>query len=537
VRIQRILSTVAILSCLAGLGAVATPAATATAATTVPRPDHTVVVIMENHSYSDIIGDTTDAPYLNSLAAQGANFTNSFAVTHPSQPNYLALFSGSTQGLTSDSCPHTFTGGSLGAEAASAGIGFSGYSESMPSQGYTGCTSGEYARKHNPWSNFSAIPTADNKTFAQFPSDYTTLPALSFVVPNLIDDMHDGTIAQGDSWLSSNIDAYAQWAKTHNSLLVVTWDEDDYSESNQVPTIFVGAGVKAGNYDEQINHYSVLRTVEDAYGLGRLGSSATATPITDIWSTSGGSGSVTLSAPANQSGTVGTAASLQISATDTAGGTLSYSATGLPAGLSVNSSTGLISGTPTASGTSSVTVTATDSTGPSASAGFTWTVSAGSSGCTAAQLLGNAGFETGALSPWTGTSGVVSNSTSEPARSGSWDAWLDGYGSSNTDTLAQAVTLPAGCSSYTLSFWLHVDTAETGTTAYDTLKAQVLSSSGAVLGTLATYSNVNAGSGYTQYSYDLSSYQGQSVTVKFTGTEDSQLQTSFVLDDTALSIS
>jgi hypothetical protein len=132
---------------------------------------------------------------------------------------------------------------------------------------------------------------------------------------------------------------------------------------------------------------------------------------------------------------------------------------------------------------------------------------------------------------------VVSNSTSEPARSGSWDAWLDGYGSSNTDTLAQAVTLPAGCSSYTLSFWLHVDTAETGTTAYDTLKAQVLSSSGAVLGTLATYSNVNAGSGYTQYSYDLSSYQGQSVTVKFTGTEDSQLQTSFVLDDTALSIS
>ena len=259
--------------------------------------------------------------------------------------------------------------------------------------------------------------------------------------------------------------------------------------------------------------------------------------VLDIQFGTGASGSVTLTTPGAQTRTVGQAASVQLSAADTAGGTLSYSATGLPAGLSVNSSTGLVSGTPTTAGTSSVTVTATDSTGPSASAGFTWTVSAGSSGCTAAQLLGNPGFETGALSPWTGTSGVISNSTSELPRSGSWDAWLDGYGSSNTDTLAQAVTLPSGCSSYQLSFWLHIDTAETGTTAYDTLKVQVLSSSGTVLATLATYSNVNAASGYTQYSFDLSSYQGQSVTVKFTGTEDSQLQTSFVLDDAALNIS
>ena len=107
---------------------------------------------------------------------------------------------------------------------------------------------------------------------------------MSFVIPNLLDDMHDGTVAQGDTWLKNNQDGYAQWAKTHNSLLIVTWDEDDYSESNQVPTLFVGAHVMPGDYSEQITHYSVLRTIENGYGLSALGSAASATPITDVWS-------------------------------------------------------------------------------------------------------------------------------------------------------------------------------------------------------------------------------------------------------------
>ncbi|MEZ0093247.1 alkaline phosphatase family protein [Streptacidiphilus sp. EB129] len=530
-RTRKFFSAAAVLGLLAGLGSTAIPAAEA--ATSVPRPDHTLVVIMENHSYNEIIGDTTDAPYINSLAQQGANFTSSFAVSHPSEPNYLALFSGSTQGLTSDSCPHTYTTGSLGAEALSAGFGFSGYSESMPSQGYTGCTSGEYARKHNPWVNYSTIPTTDNKTFAQFPAaaSYSTLPTLSFVVPNLLDDMHDGTIAQGDTWLKNNIDSYAQWAKAHNSLLVVTWDEDDSSQSNQIPTLFVGAGVKPGAYSENITHYSVLRTIEDAYGLGHLGSSASANPITDIWS-GGSTGSVTLSTPANQSSTVGTAASLQLQATDTAGGTLNYTATGLPAGLSINTGTGLINGTPTTAGTSSVTVTATDSTGPSSSATFTWTVAGSGGGCTAAQLLGNPGFETGKAAPWTATAGVINSDTSsEPAHSGSWDAWLDGYGSPHTDTLAQKVTIPATCVNATLTYWLHVDTGKTGSTAADTLTLSDGSS------TLATYSNLNANSGYTQETVNLSGDIGKTVTLTFTGTEDGNQQTSFVLDDTALNVS
>ncbi|MFJ2725187.1 hydrolase [Streptomyces collinus] len=156
--------------------------------------------------------------------------------------------------------------------------------------------------------------------------------------------------------------------------------------------------------------------------------------------------------------------------------------------------------------------------------------------CTAAQLLANPGFESGAGS-WTSSSGVITNDSGEAARTGSYKAWLNGYGSAHTDTLSQSVTIPAGCTTANLSFYLHVDTAETSTsTAYDTLKAQVLNSGGTVLSTLATYSNLNAASGYTRRSFSLASYAGQTVTVKFTGTEGSTLQTSFVLDDTALDV-
>jgi hypothetical protein len=159
----------------------------------------------------------------------------------------------------------------------------------------------------------------------------------------------------------------------------------------------------------------------------------------------------------------------------------------------------------------------------------------GGGSCTAGQLLANPGFESGSSS-WTADTGVITNSSTEAAHSGSYKAWLDGYGTATTDTLSQSVAVPSGCAAK-FTFWLHVDTAETGTTAYDTLKAQVVNSSGTVLSTLATYSNLNAGSGYTQRSFDLSAYAGQTVTVKFTGTEGSKLQTSFVIDDTALNVS
>jgi hypothetical protein len=175
-----------------------------------------------------------------------------------------------------------------------------------------------------------------------------------------------------------------------------------------------------------------------------------------------------------------------------------------------------------------------------------WLAGDGSSGggggggggtCTAAQLLGNNGFESGNTT-WSASSGVITNSSSQSARTGSYYAWLDGYGTATSDTLSQSVTIPSDCTAAALSFYLHIDTAETSTsTAYDTLKVQVLNSSGTVLSTLATYSNLNAASGYTQRSFSLASYAGQTVTLKFTGTEGSTLQTSFVVDDTALNVS
>jgi subtilase family serine protease len=240
---------------------------------------------------------------------------------------------------------------------------------------------------------------------------------------------------------------------------------------------------------------------------------------------------VTVTNPGNQTGTVGTAVSLQISATDSASGqTLTYSASGLPTGLSINSSTGLISGTPSAAGTFSVTVTAKDTTGASGSASFTWTISTSGGGCTAGQqLLGNPGFESG-NTIWSSTPAVIGqNGPAEPAHTGTWDAWLDGYGTTHTDTLSQAVTIPAACTNTTFSFWLHIDTAETTrTTAFDVL---TITANGT---TIATFSNLNHATGYQQHSFSLGSFAGQSVTLKFTGKEDSSLQTSFVVDDTAV---
>jgi PKD repeat protein len=160
------------------------------------------------------------------------------------------------------------------------------------------------------------------------------------------------------------------------------------------------------------------------------------------------------------------------------------------------------------------------------------------SGCPAQQLLGNPGFETGTASPWAASSGVVANNSAEPPHSGSWDTWLNGYGTTHTDTLSQSITLPTGCTNYNASFWLHVDTAETSTTtAYDTLKVQVLNSSGTVLSTLHTYSNLDHNTGYAQHSFSLAPYAGQNVTLKFTGAEDYTMQTSFVIDDTAVNVS
>ncbi|KDN24196.1 alkaline phosphatase family protein [Amycolatopsis rifamycinica] len=259
------------------------PAAVRPTAAAVPAFDHIVLVMFENKKYSSINGSSS-APYFNSLASQSAKFTNSFAITHPSQPNYVALFSGATQGVTDDSCPANLGAkANLGRQLIDAGKTFKGYSEAMPSDGYTGCSSGTYRRKHNSWVDFSNVPAASNVRFSAFPSDFTQLPTVSFVTPDMCSDMHDCSIGTGDSWLKNHLDAYAQWAKTHNSLLITTFDEDSGTSVNQIFTTFTGANVKVGSYSESINHYTVLRTIEAAYGLPGIGNAASKSPILDVW--------------------------------------------------------------------------------------------------------------------------------------------------------------------------------------------------------------------------------------------------------------
>jgi arylsulfatase A-like enzyme len=257
----------------------------AQAAAGVPTPDHTVVVVFENHAYNQVIGSSS-APYINSLKTNGASLSASYALTHPSQPNYFALFSGATQGITDDSCytPGFSSQPNLASELIAAGKTWGSYNEGLPSQGSTTCSSGDYARKHNPWFGFSNVPTSTAKTFAQFPSDYSTLPQVSFVVPDLCSDMHDCSVSTGDTWLKNNLSAYATWAKAHNSLLVVTFDEDNRLAGNKIPTVLYGQQVTPGATSATTyNHYDVLRTIEDMHGLPHAGNAASGKDITGIW--------------------------------------------------------------------------------------------------------------------------------------------------------------------------------------------------------------------------------------------------------------
>ena len=256
-----------------------------------PKPDHVVIVIEENHAFGQII-DSPAAPYLNALARKGALLTHSYAVTHPSQPNYIALFAGTFDGVNGNVCPMSLTGPNLSSTLARAGQSFIGYSEDLPAVGAIDCIAGAYARKHNPWVNWQSasantVPAAQNRPLTDFPTDFSTLPTVSIIVPNQQNDMHDGSdpdrIQRGDQWLQARLERYVDWAQTHNSLLIITWDEDNGKSENHIATILVGPMVRAGRYPEQTNHYGLLRTVTDMYGAQPVGLSRQASPLTTMW--------------------------------------------------------------------------------------------------------------------------------------------------------------------------------------------------------------------------------------------------------------
>ena len=160
----------------------------------------------------------------------------------------------------------------------------------MPARGFEGCSSKEYlyARKHNPAVDWSSLPSAVSLRFADFSEDYSKLPTIAFVIPNQIDDMHNGrnpgeAIGRGDAWLKARIDPYIRWAMSHNSPFILTWDEDDFSSSNHIPTLFVGPAVRPGRYGARIDHCSVLRTLTDMYGLPALGNATGVYRNTQVW--------------------------------------------------------------------------------------------------------------------------------------------------------------------------------------------------------------------------------------------------------------
>jgi subtilisin family serine protease len=274
---------------------------------------------------------------------------------------------------------------------------------------------------------------------------------------------------------------------------------------------------------------TVQQALKDNATLNHITNPGSGSPNRLLYTGAAAVGAPAIANPGNRTGTVNVVTSLQMSAS---GGSTPYtwSATGLPTGLSINASSGLISGTPTTAATFTVTVIARDTAGQTASATFSWTIASAGSCSSPGQKLTNPGFESGGTA-WTGTAGVIGQwgGSSQPTHSGTWNAWLDGYGTTHTDTLSQTLTIPAGCTNSTLSFWLHIDSAETTTTVqFDKLTVQL----GAT--TLATYSNLNKATGYVLRTFNVGSFAGQTVTLKFTGTEDISLQTSFVIDDAAL---
>jgi serine protease len=369
------------------------------------------------------------------------------------------------------------------------------------------------------------------------------------------------------AWISSGQGATALVAMSTGSFAMQsTWSNDTNRCDLTHPVVTGSGGTPSANFTFTTSGLTASFTDTSTDAGGNIGSRAwtfgdggTATTTTPSH-TYGASGTYNVTETVTDSGNGSTSSKTVAVTVSAAGGTpvanFSVATSGLTAtftdsstdtggsigthawtfGDGATSTATSPSHTYAAGGTYSVSETVTDSVNGATS---TKTTAVTVSASTSAQLLGNTGLESGAATPWTLTTGVLCSNSScsgETAHAGTWFLWLNGYGSSHTDSAAQSVSIPAGKTSATLSFYLHIDTKETGTTAYDTLKVQVLNSAGTVLATLATYSNANAATGYALKTLNMNAYIGQTVTLKFLGVEDGSLATSFVLDDITLTV-
>ena len=256
------------------------------AAEGVPAFDHVIVVVMENHAY-----DVARAqPYTAGLVATSASFSASYGTTHPSQPNYLALWAASTMGVTNDNCPSPgspYTSENLGHAFEFAGLTWKAYSEALPAAGSAVCAAAAngYTRKHDPWTDWSNLDHANEVPFAQFALDTAAreLPALAFVVPDNCHNTHDCAPAVGDAWLASQLPGMLR-AAGPNGLVILTWDEDDYATGNHILTVFAGPRVLPGFVSPRpLTHYAVVRTITAAFGLDPFAGALAELPVTDVW--------------------------------------------------------------------------------------------------------------------------------------------------------------------------------------------------------------------------------------------------------------
>ena len=252
----------------------------------VPLLDHVILVVMENHSYDEV----RTLPYISTLIQHYTSFSQSYAVGHPSQPNYLALWAASMLGISDDNCPPAgspYSASNLGQACEVVGKTWKSYCENLPSVGSTVCSSPDnlYRRKHHACPDFSNLNHTHECPYPQLAADIAagTLPNLAFVAPNMCDDMHDCSTSTGDTWLSNNLPAMIS-AVGPRGIVILTWDEDDKSSGNHILTVFAGPPVYA-NYvsPTTITHYTVVRTICDLLGLTPMANAVTSPSPTDVW--------------------------------------------------------------------------------------------------------------------------------------------------------------------------------------------------------------------------------------------------------------